>query len=73
MTAKHVTSHLQALFSEYGWPDTLVSDNWPCYNVTDFRQAMEGMSVYHITSSPHYHQSNRLAGKYVKLVESLRF
>ena len=30
MTAQHVTGHLNVIFSEYGWPDTIVSDNDPC-------------------------------------------
>ena len=31
MTAQHVINHFKLIFSEYGWPDTLVSDNGPCY------------------------------------------
>ena len=31
MTAKHVASHFSQVFSEYGWPDTLHTDNGPCY------------------------------------------
>ena len=30
MTAQHVASHFKLIFSEYGLPDTLVSDNRPC-------------------------------------------
>ena len=30
MTAQHVIGHLKVIFSEYGWPDTIVSDNGPC-------------------------------------------
>ena len=33
MTAQNVIGHLQVIFSEYGWPDTIVSDNGPCYTV----------------------------------------
>ena len=31
MTFQHVINHFKLIFSEYGWPDTLVSDNGPCY------------------------------------------
>ena len=30
MMVQHVTSHFKLIFSEYGWPDTLMSDNGPC-------------------------------------------
>ena len=31
MTGKAIAHHMQATFAEYGWPDTLVMDNGPCY------------------------------------------
>ena len=71
MTAKHVASHFTQVFSEYGWPDTLLTDNGPCYASQEFKQLMLDMSVNHITSSPHYPQSNGLAEKYVQIVKNL--
>ena len=71
MTAKHVASHFSQVFSEYGWPDTLLTDNGPCYAAKEFKQLMMNMSVNHITSSPHYPQSNGLAEKYVQIVKNL--
>ena len=71
MTAKHVSSHFSQVFGEYGWPDTLLTDNGPCYASHEFKQLMTDMSVNHITSSPHYPQSNGLADKYVQIVKNL--
>ena len=71
MTAKHVASHFSQVFSEYGWPDTLLTDNGPCYASQEFKKLMLDMSVNHITSSPHYPQSNGLAEKYVQIVKNL--
>ena len=71
MTALHVIGHLKVIFSEYGWPDTLVSDNGPCYTAEAFTKTMQEYRVKHITSSPHYPQSNGLAEKFVQTVESL--
>ena len=31
MTGQHVANQCKQIFSEYGWPETLVSDNGPCY------------------------------------------
>ena len=71
MTAKHVASHFSQVFGEYGWPDTLLTDNGPCYASHEFKQLMADMSVNHITSSSHYPQSNGLAEKYVQIVKNL--
>ena len=71
MTHKHVASHFSQVFSEYGWPDTLLMDNGPCYASQEFMKLMLDMSVNHTTSSPHYPQSNGLADKYVQIVKNL--
>ena len=71
MTAKVVTEHLKAIFSELGVPDVLVSDNRPYYNGEYFKAAMSKLGITHITSSPHHHQSNGLAEGYVWIVKNL--
>ena len=71
LTAHHITNHIKQIFAEYGWPDTLVSDNRPCYASEIFKGLMEEYQVNHITSSPHYPQSNGLAGKYIQIVKNL--
>ena len=69
-TAQQVASQLKLIFSEYSWPETIVSDNGPCYSAEIFTKLMRGYSVNHITSSPHY-QSNSLAEEYVQIVKNL--
>ena len=71
MTTKVVTEHLNAIFSELGVPDVLVSDNGPCYTGEYFKAAMSKLGITHITTSPHHHQSNGLAEGYVQIVENL--
>ena len=71
MSAQHKAEHFRLRFSEYGWPDTLVSDNGPCYVAETFTGLMKENSVNHITSSPHYPQSNGLAEKFVQIVKNL--
>ena len=64
MSAQHIAAeHFRLIFSEYGWPDTLVSDNGPCYVAKTFTSLMKEYTVNHITSSPHYPQSNGLVQK----------
>ena len=71
ITGKHVTNQCKPVFSEYGWPDTLISDNGPCYTLHKFTGVMQAFSVNHITSYPHYPQSNGLAEKYVQIAKCL--
>ena len=71
MTGQHVASHFNLICSEYGWPETLVSDNGPCYTTENFTTLMKDYNVNHITSSPHYQQSNGLAEKCMQIVKNL--
>ena len=61
MTTHHIADDIKQIFAEYGRPDTLVSDNGPCYASDIFKRLMDEYQVNHITSSPHYPQSNGLA------------
>ena len=67
--AQQVAIHKKLIFSEYGWPETIVSDNGPCYSAETFTKLMTDYTVNHITSFPHYPQSNGLAQKYMQIVK----
>ena len=69
--AQQVASQMKLIFSEYGWPETIVSNNGPCYSAETFTKLMTDYSVNHITSSPHYPQLNGLAEKYVQILKNL--
>ena len=71
MTAQHIADHIKHIFAEYGWPDTIVSDNGPCYTSEIFKELMKEYQVNHITSLPHYPQSSSLAEKYVQIIKNL--
>ena len=63
MTGQHIATQCKLIFSEYGWPETLISEV--------FTNLIREYSVSLITSSPHYAQSNGLAEKYVQIVRNL--
>ena len=71
MTGVHIANQCKLVFSEYGWPETMISDKGPCYTSHAFTSIMKAFSGNHITSSPHYPQSNELKGKYVQIVKRL--
>ena len=62
---------MHANVAKYRWPDTLVTDNRPCYTSKELQMVMQSMSVNHITSSPYYPQSNELAEKFVGIIKNL--
>ena len=71
MTGQHIATHCKQIFAEYSWPETLISDNGPCYTVDAFTNMRKECGVNHITSSPHYPQSNELAEGYIQIVKNL--
>ena len=71
VTGVHVANQCKLVFSQYGWSDTLISDNGPCYTSQAFASIMQAFSVNHVTSSLHYPQSSGLAGKYIKIIQCL--
>ena len=71
LTACVVTEHMKAIFSEFGTPHSIVSDNGPCYAAQYFADAMAEWGINHIKVSPHHHQANGLAEGYVCIVKQL--
>ena len=71
MTEQHVATQCMQIFSGYGWPESLISVNGPCYAVEAFTNMMKGYVINYITSSPHYPQSNGLAEKFIQTVKNL--
>ena len=70
-TVQHVATQYKQIFSKYGWPETLISDNRPYYAAEAFTNMMKEYGVNHTTSSPYYPQSNGLAAKFVPIVQNL--
>lgn len=64
-TAKATTSKLNQLFSAYGIPKVLVSDNAAIFTGTDFKQFIEDNGIKHITCAPYHPASNGQAERYV--------
>ena len=59
------------IFSEYGIPQGLISDNGSCYASVEFAQFAKKYNSIHSTTLPHYHESSRFAAKYVAIVKDI--
>ena len=69
-TADTFIQKLTQLFSQYGNPKGLTTDNGPPFSSEPFAQFMRNQRVEHITSSPHYPQSNGFIERQVKTMKT---
>ena len=65
-TSEHTIDALRTLFSHYGLPEQLVSDNGPQFTADVFAQFMKESGVKHILSAPYHPSSNGLAERFVQ-------
>ena len=66
-----IVNKLKAHMARHGIPDSLVSDNGPPFNGQEFADFAKKYEFDHITSSPHYPQSNGKAESSVKIIKRL--
>ncbi len=64
-------SNLKTIFSRFGIPETVISDNSPQYASHEFTEFAEAYEFSHITSSPLFAQSNGQAERTVQTVKKL--
>ena len=60
---------LMLSFSTHGLPNTIVSDNGPCFTAHELEQFVKTNGVRHITTSPWHPASNGLAERAVQTVK----
>ena len=70
-TSRSVARVLSSLFARHGVPDVLVSDNGPQFVSAELASFAKKWKFEHVTSSPHYAQSNGKAENAVKTVKRL--
>ena len=70
-TSQGVINALHSIFAKHGIPEIFMSDNGPQYSSQEMKDFSFSYGFKHITSSPHYPQSNGLAERMVKKVKQL--
>lgn len=66
-----VIGTLKQHFWTHGIPNRLQTDNGPPYNSREFQQFVTSYDIEHVTSSPHYPQSNGKAENAIKTAKNL--
>lgn len=68
-SSQAVINHMKSIFAEHGIPMKLFTDNGPQYDSEVFQEFTRLYTIKHITSSPHYPQSNGFAERMVQTVK----
>uniref|UniRef100_A0A3P9DN86 Integrase catalytic domain-containing protein n=1 Tax=Maylandia zebra TaxID=106582 RepID=A0A3P9DN86_9CICH len=62
---------VKTIFSRHGIPETVISDNGPCYNCKGWQNFAREYGFKHVTSSPQHPQANGKAEKGVHMIKQL--
>ena len=62
--------HVRTTFSQFGIPETIVSDNAAHFTRKEFKELVTSNGIKHITSAPHHPASNGLAERAVQIMKS---
>ena len=65
-TSHHTIEALRSVFSRFGLPDQLVSDNGPQFTSDEFIQFLKRNGIKHILSALYHPSSNGLAERFVQ-------
>lgn len=69
-TAYHTIQCLQDLFSRFGVPETIVTDNGPQFVSEEFKSFVKGFGGRHIVSAAYHPSTNGLAERFVQTMKS---
>ena len=70
-TSCAVIEAMKNIFSRYGIPETLVSDNGPQFSAIEMKDFSHSFGFQHVTSSPYYPQGNGQAERTVQTAKRL--
>ena len=68
-TAQTTAQQLRKLFSQFGLPETMVSDNGPQFAAQEFQEFCRSNGIRHTLIAPYHPSSNGLAERAVRIVK----
>ena len=69
--AREVITRTKSIFATHGIPETVSSDNTPQYSCLAYQEFAKEYEFSHVTSSPHFPQSNGEAERAVHTIKQL--
>ena len=68
---KTMLKALQNVFADFGIPETIISDNGPCYKSQEFNNFCARFEINHITGASYNHQVNSIAEHMIQTIKHL--
>ena len=65
-TSRATIQQLRALFAQFGLPQTIVTDNGPCFSSEEFALFLKNNGILHLKSAPYHPSTNGLAERAVQ-------
>ena len=69
---KLVLNALKSVFIDFGIPETIISDNGPCYKSQEFNNFCARFEINHITGASYYHQANSIVEHMIHTIKHLK-
>ena len=66
-----VLDALKDVFSDFGMPEAIISDNGPCYKSQEFNSFCAKFEINHITGASYKHQANSIAECMIQTIKQL--
>ena len=66
-----VLDALKDVFSDFGIPETIISDNGPCYKSQEFKNFCARFEINHIAGASYNHQANSIAEHMIQTIKQL--
>ncbi|XP_036001498.1 uncharacterized protein K02A2.6-like [Fundulus heteroclitus] len=70
-TSEAVIDHCKSIFARHGIPEIVRSDNGPQFASVAFQEFAQNWGFSHVTSSPHFPQSNGEVERAIRTIKSL--
>ena len=70
-STKLVLDALKDIFSNFGIPEAIISDNGPCYRSWEFSQFCSRFEIKHSTGAAYNHQANAIAERSIQTIKQL--
>ena len=70
-STKLVLDALKDIFSDFGIPESIISDNGPCYKSQEFNTFCAKFEINHITGASYNHQANSIAECMIQTIKQL--